>query len=280
MRLTSDYVITPIIFATSQSNNAGFITIPLAQALDTGKTGSTIASTTSQNGTRSDLVPATTSGALRVFSVMLVGIVLLLAWFCNKTGNLFDEIFGIFSWGGFRNDGKWWARIQIKSNPHFICISRSDFIIVKPPVHHQFFSFFHFFHNFFNFFSPFRVFRWSSLWIFYISVIISWPLLHRRWWQHRKYRQTHALDRKNGTPTVVQNREADVSVAVDMRVLGYVISYECDLSKSVEFHRLVLQRCRWCKFWEWQDMKRSITSGASRGYWFGNLNCNWNFSPS
>jgi hypothetical protein len=49
-------------------------------------------------------------------------------------------------------------------------------------------------------------------------------LLCRR--QHGYYRETDCLDRERGAPVVCKDGEADVAVAVDVRVHGDVVAHE------------------------------------------------------
>lgn len=110
----------------------------------------------------------------------------------------------------------------------------------------------------------------SLFWILIASLhverIIRWPLLLTAAAQHGGYAEAHRLHRQRRRPVLCQDGQADVAIAVDMRMHRYVAANERDLPMAI-ISKLVSQLID-------IDNVRVLTSGESKGYLLLNLNSN------
>lgn len=110
----------------------------------------------------------------------------------------------------------------------------------------------------------------SLFWILIASLhverIIRWPLLLTAAAQHGGYAEAHRLHRQRRRPVLCQDGQADVAIAVDMRMHRYVAANERDLPMAI-ISKLVSQLID-------IDNVRALTSGESKGYLLLNLNSN------
>lgn len=83
----------------------------------------------------------------------------------------------------------------------------------------------------------------SLFWILVASLhverVIRRPLLLTTAAQHGGYAKAHRLHRQRRRPVLCQDGQADVAIAVDMRMHGYVAANERDLPTAIKSKWLV-----------------------------------------
>ncbi len=75
----------------------------------------------------------------------------------------------------------------------------------------------------------------------HVAVVIDWPRLGLTAAQHAQYGQADGLGGQSRRPLVGEDRQADMAVAVDVRVLGYVRSEEHDARRVERIPRRKLE---------------------------------------